>query len=302
MRRRTLNRAPDQVIGYITVKDTGEQHPVAVAMTTRIGRSYRTMYTTNWYTDHDVIADSAVIEAAINNPDGIAARINLDNEFTNLLNDDRVKKVKVNGSASTIKRAKQTQLNNNNNIRKRNNTMEKSALKSVISSLSSSQVINITFIGDRAHLSRDWTVVKVRTGKGKGGSKILELVDSARNTLTTGTPDSAYILNMTVNGTMHGYSSEADVPVVYESNPERSAELKQTFKSLVGAEGQYRVNIQSTITDLNGTFMVNRGTQLRGRGGQIRLELERVGSGERVEVWSNRHSGVIQSFTIDPAE
>jgi hypothetical protein len=260
------------------------------------------MYTTNWYTDHDVIADSAVIEAAINNPDGIAARINLDNEFTNLLNDDRVKKVKVNGSASTIKRAKQTQLNNNNNIRKRNNTMEKSALKSVISSLSSSQVINITFIGDRAHLSRDWTVVKVRTGKGKGGSKILELVDSARNTLTTGTPDSAYILNMTVNGTMHGYSSEADVPVVYESNPERSAELKQTFKSLVGAEGQYRVNIQSTITDLNGTFMVNRGTQLRGRGGQIRLELERVGSGERVEVWSNRHSGVIQSFTIDPAE
>lgn len=302
MRRRTLNRAPDQVIGYITVKDTGEQHPVAVAMTTRIGRSYRTMYTTNWYTDHDVIADSAVIEAAINNPDGIAARINLDNEFTNLLNDDRVKKVKVNGSASTIKRAKQTQLNNNNNIRKRNNTMEKSALKSVIGGLSSGQVINITFIGDRAHLSRDWTVVKVRTGKGKGGSKILELVDSARNTLTTGTPDSAYILNMTVNGTMHGYSSEADVPVVYESNPERSAELKQTFKSLVGAEGQYRVNIQSTITDLNGTFMVNRGTQLRGRGGQIRLDLERVGSGERVEIWSNRHSGVIQSFTIDPAE
>ena len=123
-------------------------------------------------------------------------------------------------------------------------------------------------------------------------------MDGARNTITTGTPESGFILNMTVNGTMHGATSEADLPVVYETNAARAVELKAAFRSLVGAEGDRRVSIQSTITDLTGTFTVNRGVQLRGRGGQVRLELERVGSGERVEVWSLRHSGVISSFTI----
>lgn len=178
--------------------------------------------------------------------------------------------------------------------------MDKSNLKSVIGALSSGQVINITFIGDKAHLSRDWTVVKVRTGKGKGGSKILELVDSARNTITTGTPDSAYILNMTVDGTMHGYQSEADVPVVYETNAEMASTLKWRFKSLLSAEGDRTVTVTSTISDLNGRFTVNRASQLRGRGGQIRLDLENVSTGAKTEIWSMRHSGVIQSFDIDP--
>lgn len=177
--------------------------------------------------------------------------------------------------------------------------MDKSSLKSVIGSLSSGQVINVTFIGDKAHLSRDWTVVKVRTGKGKGGSKILELVDSARNTITTGTPDSAYILNMTVDGTMHGYLSEADVPVVYASNAEMAGVLKERFRRLLDAEGDRTVNIVSSIDDINGRFTVNRATQLRGRGGQIRLDLENVDTGAKTEIWSMRHSGVIQSFDIE---
>ena len=243
--------------------------------------------------------DNAVIAAAGLNVDPIVrnaftpAMLNDVNQFTNVVNRAKVKN--VSGKVST---ATKRTVNPNPISKSKNKTMDKSALKSVISTLTPGTVIGITFVGDKAHLSRDWTVVKVRTGKGKGGSKLLELVDAARNTITTGTPESAFILNMTVNGTMHGHSSEAEVPVVYETNAARATELKEAFKSLVGAEGDRRVSIQSTITDLNGTFTVNRGIQLRGRGGQVRLELERVGSGERAEVWSLRHSGVITGFTI----
>lgn len=316
MTRRYMRNAVDQVVGHIVLREdhsfvdtrgigssyaykAGERLPVARAITTAAGRTYRLMHTIEWIPEHLCIPDNQAIVAAAFNVDPIISNSQLNdlNAFKNVVNRATVNKVKkpvkfCTGTKQNIK----PQPNN----KKRNNTMEKSALKSVINALTPGQVIGITFIGDKAHLSRDWTVVKVRTGKGKGGSKLLELVDSARNTITTGTPDSSYILNMTVNGTMHGYSSEAEVPVVYESNPTQAAELKESFRALVGAEGDRQVSVQSSITDLNGRFTVLRGTQLRGRGGQIRLDLERVGSGERVEVWSLRHSGVIQSFQIEP--
>lgn len=313
------NNTPDTTVGYIVLNNdcrfvdprtgmegivhnfqAGDRVSVARAITTAGGRSYRLLNTIHWVSERDCQPDNDVIAAAALNVDPIVrnpitpAMLNDVNQFTNVVNRAKVKN--VSGKTRTANKSVVNPLTNNN--KSKSKTMDKSALKSLISTFTPGQVIGITFLGDKAHLSRDWTVVKVRTGKGKGGSKLLELVDGARNTITTGTPESAFILNMTVNGTLHGAASEAEVPVVYETNATRATELKDAFKSLVGAEGDRRVSIQSTITDLNGTFTVNRGTQLRGRGGQVRLELERVGSGERAEVWSLRHSGVISSFTI----
>lgn len=327
MFKRKSNKPADVIVGYIVLNDrhrfadvrtgmegtvhdfqAGERIPVARAITTASGRSYRIYNTIHWVMEQECIADNAVKTAAglnvdplVRNPSIISnvitpAMLNDVNQFTNVLNPVKIKN--VSGKVSTATKRTVNPLTNNNISKSKSKTMDKSALKSVINGLTPGQVVGITFIGDKAHLSRDWTVVKVRTGKGKGGSKLLELVDGARNTITTGTPESGFILNMTVNGTMHGATSEADLPVVYETNAARAVELKEAFRTLVGAEGDRRVSIQSTITDLNGTFTVNRGVQLRGRGGQVRLELERVGSGERVEVWSLRHSGVISSFTI----
>lgn len=326
MFKRKSNKPADVIVGHIvlnndcTLRDnragmdnvtnhfqSGISIGIGRAVTTVAGRSYRIANTTHWIMDSDCVADDAAISSAANNVDPIVragiiqntitpAMLNDVNEFTNVLNPAKIKN--VSGKVSTATKRTVNPLTNNNISKSKSKTMDKSALKSVINGLTPGQVVGITFIGDKAHLSRDWTVVKVRTGKGKGGSKLLELVDGARNTITTGTPESGFILNMTVNGTMHGATSEADLPVVYETNAARAVELKEAFRTLVGAEGDRRVSIQSTITDLNGTFTVNRGVQLRGRGGQVRLELERVGSGERVEVWSLRHSGVISSFTI----
>ena len=286
--------------GIVHTYSAGDRIEVARAITTGGGRSYRIINTINWVMERECQPDAAAIRAAGLNVDPIVsnpitpAMLNDVNQFTNVVN--RVKVKNVSGKVSTA--TKRTVQPLTNNIKKsKSKTMDKSALKSVINGLTPGQVVGITFIGDKAHLSRDWTVVKVRTGKGKGGSKLLELVDGARNTITTGTPESGYILNMTVNGTMHGATSEADLPVVHETNAARATELKEAFRSLVGAEGDRRVSIESSIADLNGTFTVNRGVQLRGRGGQIRLELERP-DGSSAEVWSLRHSGVISSFTI----
>lgn len=286
--------------GIVHTYSAGDRIEVARAITTGGGRSYRIINTINWVMERECQPDAAAIRAAGLNVDPIVsnpitpAMLNDVNQFTNVVN--RVKVKNVSGKVSTA--TKRTVQPLTNNIKKsKSKTMDKSALKSVINGLTPGQVVGITFIGDKAHLSRDWTVVKVRTGKGKGGSKLLELVDGARNTITTGTPESGYILNMTVNGTMHGATSEADLPVVHETNAARATELKEAFRTLVGAEGDRRVSIQSSIADLNGTFTVNRGVQLRGRGGQIRLELERP-DGSSAEVWSLRHSGVISSFTI----
>lgn len=286
--------------GIVHTYSAGDRIEVARAITTGGGRSYRIINTINWVMERECQPDAAAIRAAGLNVDPIVsnpitpAMLNDVNQFTNVVN--RVKVKNVSGKVSTA--TKRTVQPLTNNIKKsKSKTMDKSALKSVINGLTPGQVVGITFIGDKAHLSRDWTVVKVRTGKGKGGSKLLELVDGARNTITTGTSESGYILNMTVNGTMHGATSEADLPVVHETNAARATELKEAFRTLVGAEGDRRVSIQSSIADLNGTFTVNRGVQLRGRGGQIRLELERP-DGSSAEVWSLRHSGVISSFTI----
>lgn len=286
--------------GIVHTYSAGDRIQIARAITTGGGRSYRIINTINWVMERECQPDAAAIRAAGLNVDPIVnnpitpAMLNDVNQFTNVVN--RVKVKNVSGKVSTA--TKRTVQPLTNNIKKsKSKTMDKSALKSVINGLTPGQVIGITFVGDKAHLSRDWTVVKVRTGKGKGGSKLLELVDGARNTITTGTPESGYILNMTINGTVHGATSEADLPVVHETNAARATELKEAFRTLVGAEGDRRVNIQSSIADLNGTFTVNRGVQLRGRGGQVRLELERP-DGTSAEVWSLRHSGVISSFTI----
>lgn len=322
MKRFKFKREVDTVVGHIVFNEdrvyqdvranalgvvhrysAGERIEIARAITTAAGRSYRIINTVNWVMERECAPDAAAIRAAGIHVDPIVrnpriadntitpAMLNDVNQFTNVVN--RVKVKNVSGKVSTAKKPTVQPLTKYN----KSKTMDKSALKSVINGLTPGQVISITFVGDKAHLSRDWTVVKVRTGKGKGGSKLLELVDGARNTIVTGTPESGYILNMTVNGTLHGATSEADLPVVHETNGARATELKEAFRSLVGAEGDRRVSIQSSIADLNGTFTVNRGVQLRGRGGQIRLELERP-DGTKAEVWSLRHSGVISSFTI----
>lgn len=176
--------------------------------------------------------------------------------------------------------------------------MDKKELRTLICSLTPSTRIHITFTGSKAHLTTDYTVCKIRTGKGRGGSKIIDLVDAFKNTVSTGTKDNESILNITVAGTMHGHASEAEAPSSYKKDRGVGETLRKQFNSMLDAEGDYTVRIESPMPDLQGTWVVNKASKVQGRVGQTKLMLESPSDGRKTEVWSYRHSGAISKFEI----
>ena len=298
----------------------GELANVAAAMTCQDGRHYRIIGSTTWVGEYQVVADTATQLVARNNLDSVVAKANnrapgraivpgtiLDNimkrKLIEFITPDQCDKIKtIENSTARVVPSSSVRVIPPNNVsskEKKNKHMDKTVLKTAINSLTTGQTINLTFLGPKSHLTGDWTVLKVKTGKGKGGSRLMELVNSDKTTLTTGTPESQFILNMTVDGNLIGYSSESEIPQVFVKDTERADAFKTIFKSLKGAEGNKTVTITATVPELTGTFTVNKQSQLRGRGGQIRLDLARVGTNETVEAWSLRHSSIIQTFVID---
>jgi len=176
--------------------------------------------------------------------------------------------------------------------------MDKKELRNLICSLTPSTTLHITFTGSKSHLTSDYTVLKIRTGKGRGGSKIMDLVDAFKNTIATGTSDSEAILNVTVGGTMHGHANANVAPNTYPKNRQTAEQLKNQFARLMDAEGDMTVRIQSQNPEIAGTWTVNQARKVQGRVGQTKLLLENKEDGRKTELWSYRHSGMISKFEI----
>lgn len=317
----------DQAAGHVLDLKVGDKVHIARGIITAAGARYRVLNSICWLSDDQVKVDDGCRSNALTHVDPlpeakkIAAgenRFRLSQNGDSLYKNSATASKSVNGWVAEFRQKRASKANASptmvvgGNLAGKKSTslpqatsgrklnyMDKQALRTLISGFKTGQKITITFIGPKAHLSRDWTVVRTKQGRGKGGSKLMELVDGAKNLLTTGTPDSDLILNITADGTLHGYTSEADIPVAYETDVTQAAILKETFHKLLAAEGDVQVKVTSKVADFNGTFTVNKATQLRGRGGQIRLELENTNSTHRkVEMWSRRHSGVITGFTV----
>ena len=182
--------------------------------------------------------------------------------------------------------------------------MEKSLLKQVVAGLTENQEITINFREKSKHVSTVYRVLGTKKGRGKGGSLLAELVPASETTATDenilviGTPDNDEFLNVVVNGETLGYTSEDQVPVIYEPNLDRAAELKTQFLQLFapffdGHGSPVRISVVSTAPELNREFTVTGARKLRGRNGQVALE-----TAEGPELWSRRLSGVIESVTI----
>ena len=175
--------------------------------------------------------------------------------------------------------------------------MDKATLKSVISGLVAGDKITVNFCSPAQNLSGDFVVVGTRKGRGKGGSKLAELKSATTGELTTiGTPTSNSLVNVVVAGVAYGYESESDVPAMFETNAGLASGYKETFRTLLNASPTNTATVRvgcSTVSDLDGTFTVVGARQLRGRGGQIVLE-----TAEGPELWSYRHSGIIESFSV----
>lgn len=179
--------------------------------------------------------------------------------------------------------------------------MDKSELKNVITTLTPGDAIKVAFLGPKADLTGDFEVVATRRGRGKGGSQLVELRTSTGETLVTGTPESENVLHIvTADGVLHGFETPSDVPPVFETDAGAAALLKEKFATLLDADGQYKVRVASTHEPFNGTFVVRSAVQKRGRHGQVVLSLSRDATSDTFELWSHRHSLVVNSFEVDP--
>ena len=173
--------------------------------------------------------------------------------------------------------------------------MEKTTLKNVLLTLTVGSVATLNFRSSKASLNGDYSLVGVKKGRGKGGSLLAELKSvTSGDLLTIGTPTSDELVNVTVNGVQHGFESESQIPVVYATNAGLAATYKELFKTFKASpEAPLSINVVApNAPELNGTFSVVSVDQLRGRGGQMVLK-----TAEGVEIWSYRHSGVIESVT-----
>lgn len=144
-------------------------------------------------------------------------------------------------------------------------------------------------------------LVETKKGRGKGGSQLMVLKLGDEETLTVGTPHTEAMLHMvTPDGTTIGHESEAVAPKFFEVNADRAKDLRAEFKKLVGTEGA-RVRVESTKQEFDGEFTVTLAAQLRGRHGQVRLNLQ-ADDGREAQLWSYRHSGVVTNFEVLSSE
>jgi len=182
--------------------------------------------------------------------------------------------------------------------------MIKNEVKTFLSNLTPGAVININFIGgslkDSAGAtladSGTFTFNRTSTGRGKGGTVVAHLTDSTGTARQVSSSNSDHILNLSLeNGPLLGYSSVEEMPVEYPKNEQRAALIKGVAKRLVGTTGK-KVRVISSVPEFNGEFSVRRAVQLRGRNGQVVLSL--VSSDQEFDLWTYRHSGIIESFEI----
>jgi len=182
--------------------------------------------------------------------------------------------------------------------------MEKSNVRSAIETLTPGDKITMAFVGSKASLSGEYEVDRLRVGRGKGGSQMIDLKASDGTLLSTGTPDSDEILHIILpDGSLQGYETEAMIPPVFETADRDTARtLRDKFAMLVSAyreneTANYQVTLVSEYTPFNGTFEAVSARQLRGRYGQVVLSLKNS-DGDVFEVWSQRHSGIVSDFIM----
>ena len=180
--------------------------------------------------------------------------------------------------------------------------MEKQELKKAISKLSVQDQVKVTFLGERlSSKTGEYKIVAKKKGRGKGGSLLLitkNVTTDIDEELVFGTPDSDSILNLTLSdGTFLGYRTEAEVPKVYPTNSGRAVQLKEQLKELLTVEN-ITVEIDSTEPEFTGVFKMKNVEKISGRYGQMIMNLVNNKTGVEKQLWTFRHSGIINSIKV----
>lgn len=179
--------------------------------------------------------------------------------------------------------------------------MNKHEAKSLIASLEAGTHITINLADDLVHRSGSYKVLGTRRGRGKCGSLLLDLQSNEDDSLfTIGTPQSSKIVNFSLpDGRTVGLENALECNIKYDIDVPRAVALKEEFKNLltVTPENGVKVVVSATKDQFSGTFDLLGARQVRGRFGQIVLTL-RNAAGEKQELWSYRHSGIVTRVVV----
>jgi hypothetical protein len=191
--------------------------------------------------------------------------------------------------------------------------MNKEILKSVFGGMKINDSFTINFISQFAMMNGDYKISKMGTGRGKGGSIVVEAINTVSgNKLTSleyggkphlfGTSVSDNILNITVNGKMFGVKHESDLPKTFARDKEAGDQLRDALKPFLTKKTPTVLKIASSqAPEFNGTWNISNIKLNPGRHGQISLMLTNINDpSDTRELWSFRHSTIIDSLeTVD---
>lgn len=177
--------------------------------------------------------------------------------------------------------------------------MDKAILKDVLSKVNPGDLIEVAFAGEKAALSGQFKVLSSKVGRGKCGSRIASLEAMTDHTvLSIGTPTNHELVNVTYNGTKYGFATSAEAIPGTKRDLDRAKDLKEKLKGLVGYGGRQVRLTSVSEPDFNGTFTLVSAELSKGRYGQVRVRLTNDATAQSVELWSYRHSGVIDTVEV----
>lgn len=180
--------------------------------------------------------------------------------------------------------------------------MEKKELKNVLQQVNEGDCVKVAFIPQNSsHENGEYRVVSTKRGRGKGGSMMATLMDTEGDTIEVGTIQNEEVLHVvTPDGTLHGYEDLDQVPQEFEKDPQKASELRTQLAYLTerpSNEGT-RLRIDSSTYMFDGEWNLKDATKLRGRAPQLKLTLEDPDSGETQDMWTYRHSGLINDVEV----
>lgn len=177
--------------------------------------------------------------------------------------------------------------------------MDKATLKDVLAKVNPGDSIDVSFAGAKAPLSGTYKVLSSKVGRGKCGSRIASLESMTdHSVISIGTPTNNELVNITYNGTKYGFSTAAEVVPGTKRNEDAAKDLKEKLKGLVGYGGRQLRITSTTEPEFNGTFTLRNAELSKGRFGQVILRLTNDATGQNIDLWTYRHSGVIDTIEV----
>lgn len=179
--------------------------------------------------------------------------------------------------------------------------MEKIDLRNAFLKFKTGELVQVRFVRETAHLSGSYKISEVKTGRGRAGLCLIATIEKQDAdpsvVFKLSTKDCKSIVNLkTQDGTFYGSDQENTADKALATNLDVHKDLKQNVFDMALKTQKGRFRIESTEPCFDGTFSVKNVQLKAGRWGQMVVTLENEATKDVVDLWSYRHSGVINKI------